>query len=217
MTRGQGQTEQTNSTVSLPASADSPQPISKNAWRVFCAIELPEAVRMRVMQHIARLREAVPTAQASWSRDTKLHLTLKFLGEVPQDSVQSFSMAASRAVEGFAPFKILLEQTGIFPKHGSPRVLWLGINDPDGKLGDLQSHLEDESAHAGFGKEDRQFSPHLTVARLRKPQHARTLASAHKQLVFEPAEITVSELLVIRSELNSEGSKYTVISRHPLS
>jgi RNA 2',3'-cyclic 3'-phosphodiesterase len=168
------------------------------------------------MQHIAILREAVPTAQASWSRDTHLHLTLKFLGEVSENSVQNFSMATSRAVAHFAPFKVLLEQTGIFPKHGSPRVLWLGINDLEGKLGDLQSHLEDESARAGFGKEDRHFSPHLTVARLRKPQHARTLAAAHKQLVFEPVEITVSELLVIRSELNSEGSKYTVISRHPL-
>jgi 2'-5' RNA ligase len=173
-------------------------------------------VRRRVIQHIASLREAVPTAQASWSRDTNLHLTLKFLGEVLEDSVQSFSMAASRAVADFAPFKILLEQTGVFPKHGSPRILWLGINDREGKLGHLQSHLEDESAHAGFGKEDRHFSPHLTVARLRKPQHARTLAAAHKQLVFEPVEITISELLVIRSELNSQGSKYTVISRHPL-
>jgi 2'-5' RNA ligase len=169
------------------------------------------------MQHIASLREAVPAAHASWSRDANLHLTLKFLGEVSQDSVQSFSVATSRAVEGSAPFTILLEQTGIFPKQGSPRVLWIGINDPEGKLGVLQSHLEEESARAGFEKEGRRFNPHLTLARLRKPQHARTLASAHKELAFDPAEITVSELLVIRSELSNEGSKYTVISRHPLS
>lgn len=217
MTRRQGETKQANPTHHLRTSASPHHPGPTNVWRVFCAIELPETVRGRVMQHIARLREAVPTAQASWSRDANLHLTLKFLGEVSQDSVESFSRAASRAVEDFAPFTILLEQTGIFPKHRSPRVLWIGINDREGKLGNLQSHLEDESAHAGFGKEDRRFDPHLTVARLRKPQHARTLASAHKQLAFERAEITVSELLVIRSELNSEGSKYTVVSRHPLS
>jgi len=169
------------------------------------------------MQQIASLREAVPAAHASWSRDANLHLTLKFLGEVSQDSVQSFSMAMFRAVEGSAPFTILLEQTGVFPKQGSPRVLWIGINDPEGKLVELQSHLEDESVRAGFEKEGRRFNPHLTLARLRKPQHARTLASTHRELAFEPAEITVSELVVIRSELNSAGSKYTVISRHPLS
>lgn len=159
---------------------------------------------------------AVPKAQASWSRDANLHLTLKFLGEVSQGSVQKFSDATSRAVKRFARFPVLLEQTGVFPNDASPRVLWIGITDPEGTLGDLYSHLEDESAQAGFEKEDRRFNPHLTIARLRKPQHARTLASAHRQLAFVPAEFSVSELLVIRSELSSEGSKYTVISRHPL-
>ncbi len=65
-------------------------------------------------------------------------------------------------------------------------------------------------------KESRRFHPHLTIARLRKPEQARTLAAAHKAMEIVPAEIQVSELLVIRSELSSAGSKYTVISRYPL-
>jgi 2'-5' RNA ligase len=216
VTRRQEKREQAPPAHHLTVSASPRNQSLRNLWRVFCAIELPETVRKRVMQHITSLREAVPAAHASWSRDANLHLTLKFLGEVSQDSVQSFSQATSRAVEGSAPFTILLEQTGIFPKEGSPRVLWIGINDPEGKLGELQSRLEAESARAGIEKEARRFNPHLTLARLRKPQHARTLASAHRELAFEPAEITVSELLVIRSELSNEGSKYTVISRHQL-
>jgi RNA 2',3'-cyclic 3'-phosphodiesterase len=187
-----------------------------DTWRVFCAIELPEAVRTRVVRHIAHLKDAVPDAHASWSRDANLHLTLKFLSEIPQTSVSGFSGAASRAVAGVAPFKILLERTGVFPKHGPPRVLWLGTTDPQGRLGELQARLEDESSKAGFQKEARPFNPHLTLARLRKPTHARTLAAVHQELKFEPAEIAVSELLVIRSELSSEGSKYTVVSRHSL-
>ncbi|MFN2516278.1 MAG: RNA 2',3'-cyclic phosphodiesterase [Pyrinomonadaceae bacterium] len=202
-----------------PQHTKSPSPhhhIPTNVWRVFCAIELPQTLRKRVVQHIASLKEALPAAHASWIRDANLHLTLKFLGEVSQTSVQNFSSAASRAAERFAPFPILLNQTGVFPMHGSPRVLWIGITDLEGKLGDLHSHLEVESAQAGLDKEDRLFNPHLTIARLRKPQHARALASAHRQLPFEEGQITVSELLVIRSELSSEGSKYAVISRHPL-
>ena len=185
-------------------------------WRVFCAVEIPEPVRQTVLRHIAGLKEAVPDAKASWSRDANLHLTLKFLGEIPQASVPDILTAASRAVAGLAPFSIRLEQTGVFPKHGQPRVFWIGINDSSGKLGELHARLDDELAKAGFDKDDRPFHPHLTVARLRQPRHARTLAAAHQQLEFEPAEIAVSELLVIRSELSSEGSKYTVVSRHPL-
>ena len=185
-------------------------------WRVFCAIELPNTARELLLRRIAHLKEAVPDAKASWSRDGNLHLTLKFLGEIRQTSVPDFSAAASRAVAGLAPFSIRLEQVGVFPKHGQPRVLWIGINDFSGKLGELHARLEDESANAGFAKDERPFHPHLTLARLRQPRHARTLAAAHHQLEFEPAEIAVSELLVIRSELSSGGSKYTVISRHAL-
>jgi len=159
----------------------------------------------------------VPEAKASWNRDANLHLTLKFLGEIPQASVADFSNAASRAVVGLTPFSIRLEQAGAFPKHGQPRVLWMGITDCSGGLGELHARLEDESGRIGFKKEGRPFHPHLTIARVRQPQRARTLAAAHQQLEFTPAEIDVSELLVIRSELSSSGSKYTVVSRHAFS
>jgi 2'-5' RNA ligase len=154
--------------------------------------------------------------KATWSRDANLHLTLKFLGEIPQSSVSDISTAASRAVTGLAPFSIRLEQTGAFPKQDQPRVLWIGINDFSGKLSELQARLEDESASAGFVRDSRLFHPHLTVARLRHARHARTLAAVHRELEFEPADIAVAELLVIRSELSSEGSKYTILSRHAL-
>jgi 2'-5' RNA ligase len=189
---------------------------SEKPWRVFCAIELPKTVRQVILQRIAQLKEAVPDAKASWSRDANLHLTLKFLGEISQTSVPNISDAASRTVAVRAPFSVRLEQTGAFPREGHPRVLWIGINDFTGELGKLHARLEEESAKAGFARDDRPFQPHLTVARLRQPRHARTLVAAHKELEFDPAEIAVSELLVIRSELSSEGSRHTVISRHRL-
>jgi 2'-5' RNA ligase len=76
--------------------------------------------------------------------------------------------------------------------------------------------LEDEAERLGFQKEARTFHPHITLSRLRKPQHARSLAALHKATQFEPAEVAVAELLVIRSKLSSAGSKYTTISRHQL-
>jgi len=183
--------------------------------RVFCAIDLPDNVRERSRRHIARLRDALPQTQASWSRD-QIHLTLKFLGEIANSRVESLSQAAFRSVEGLSPFEVFVEETGAFAKHGQPRVLWIGVTDPSRKLTALHARLEEECAKAGFAKEQRPFHPHLTLARLRKAQGARTLASVHKELGFEPVEVTVSELLVMRSELGNEGSKHTVISRHPL-
>lgn len=185
-------------------------------WRVFSAIELPAPVRELVLRHIARLKEAVPGARASWVRDSSLHLTLKFLGEIPQTSVTTFSQAAALAVSQVLPFSIRLEQTGIFPNRGRPRVLWLGVNDSSAQLAVLHERLEEESAKAGFAKGPLSFHPHLSIARLRKPEHAQAVAAAHLQLKFEPREIAVAELVVIRSELSSEGSKYTIVSRHQL-
>jgi 2'-5' RNA ligase len=185
-------------------------------WRVFCAIELPQAIREVVVRHIARLKKAVPEAKVSWAREETLHLTLKFLGDIPQLAVENLSDAMSRAVSGLSPFSVRLEFAKVFPNHGPPRVLWIGINDLSGKLIELHRRLEDEAMKAGFEKEARRFEPHLTLARIRNPKPARTLATAHEQMKFEPVEIPVSELLVIRSRLSSEGSKYTVLSRHEL-
>ncbi|MBA3354386.1 MAG: RNA 2',3'-cyclic phosphodiesterase [Pyrinomonadaceae bacterium] len=188
----------------------------QESWRAFCAIDLSVGVRASLVRQINRLREAVPGAQASWSREENIHLTLKFLGEIQTSRLNNLSNAAARAVADFSRFQITLEETGVFPKHGSPRVLWIGIKDESGKLAEFHTRLEKACAREGFAREERPFHPHLTIARLRKPQGARTLAAAHKEMRFEPAVVAVSDLLVIRSELSGAGSRYTVISRHPL-
>lgn len=199
-----------------PIAAHPSARTRSDSWRVFCAIDLPESVHESFRQHIARLREIAPQSKVGWARDSNIHLTLKFLGETQQSRVLHLSQAAARVVRGLAPFKIFVEHTGSFPKLGAPRILWIGVNDESGDLNALQGHLEDECAKEGFSKEDRPFHPHLTIARLRLPRDERALAAAHKKMGFEAIEVVVSELRVIRSELGSQGAKYSVISRHPL-
>jgi RNA 2',3'-cyclic 3'-phosphodiesterase len=187
-----------------------------SGWRVFCAIEPPEEVCARASDHVRRLRHEFPDVNASWNRDGKFHLTLKFLGEIPKARVENLSLAAGRAVEGLSSFNLAVEKTGAFPDDGPPRVLWIGVSDPSRRLNELYESLEEECARESFPKDARPFHPHLTLARLRPPHGARALASAHKELPFDPMEMIVSELLVIRSELGSKGSKYCEISRHVL-
>lgn len=185
-------------------------------WRVFGAIELPAHTRNHVRDHIAELRGLVPEARASWSRESNIHLTLKFVHEIPVELVPKFESALSRAVKGFSPFQIAISGSGVFPHKRDPRVLWIGITDTEQQLAKLHSRLEDESEQEGFTRDERPFRPHLTLARLRNQQGARELSRAHEDLNFAYEEISVSELLLIRSELSNSGSRYTTISKHML-
>jgi RNA 2',3'-cyclic 3'-phosphodiesterase len=186
-------------------------------WRTFCAFELPVELRSALEAHIRRLRDTIPDVRASWSRPENTHLTLKFFGNVPVEKLPRISAAAEQVVQQFAPIKIEVAKTGVFPNVNRARVLWVGVNDASGELQRLQKKLEDQFELEGFPKEDRAFKPHLTVARIRTPEGARRLAEAHVQMQFKPSEITLNELVLFRSEPSSKGSRYTPISEHPLS
>lgn len=186
-------------------------------WRVFLAIELPAPVRRKLIEHIDRLRDLIPDAHASWLRDDNLHLTLKFLGDIPVKSLETVAQAAQRAASTVSPFEVLVSGCGVFPPRGQSRVLWVGIQDASGHLASLHSALEDECAKASLQREEREFHPHLTIARIRKPHQARQLAAVHQETGFDVATVRAAELVMIRSELRSEGSRHTVISRHEFS
>ena len=181
---------------------------------MFGAVELPDDVRARLQEHIARLRKEFPDAAASWSRVENIHLTLKFFGNVELARIPKISAAATRATAQSSRFEISVGNRGVFPRPSRAQVLWIGVSDPSGKLSALQQQFEAACAAEDFPKEDRAFRPHLTIARLRKPE--RQLADTHIQLTFEPIAVSVTELIVFRSELSPKGSRYTAISRHQI-
>src|SRR5262245_30640351 len=95
-------------------------------WRVFCAFELHESLRVRIQKHATTVREAVPEAAASWSRPESIHLTIKFFGSVDQARVPSISDALVRVTEEFSTIEISVGGTGVFPRPSRPQVLWVG-------------------------------------------------------------------------------------------
>ncbi|HMF56627.1 MAG TPA: RNA 2',3'-cyclic phosphodiesterase [Pyrinomonadaceae bacterium] len=185
--------------------------------RVFCAVPLTEEVRESAARHMESLRASLPYVRASWERPEKMHITLKFLGEIEESRVEALSRAAERAAHEAESFTLSISGAGAFPARGNPRVLWLGIKDETGGLYGLQRALETETEREGFRREQRPFHPHLTIARLRQPEGAREVATLHQDTGFETLSCPVSELLVIRSELGPKGSRYTEISKHKLS
>jgi 2'-5' RNA ligase len=149
------------------------------------------------------LRVEIPDVAASWSRVENIHLTLKFFGNVDVDRIGAISAAIDRAVKDVAPFEISIGRTGTF----RTQVLWIGVTDPSGTLTKL---------HEKLGSEDRAYRPHLTIARIRRPEGARRLADAHLQMDFENVNVAVKEIVLFRSELSPKGSRYTVITKHGL-
>lgn len=189
-------------------------PAPPTRLRLFCAIELSPEARARAADHIERLRQSTPHLKVSWERTDKLHLTLKFLGEVEAARAATLTAAAARAAAEVAPFELTLQGTGGFPLGRNPRVLWLGVIDPSGQLKLLQRRLEDACAAAGFPREERLFHAHVTLARIRTVNAtARRLARYHEMTGFAPVPWTVHELLVMRSELAPGGSRYTPLAR----
>jgi RNA 2',3'-cyclic 3'-phosphodiesterase len=190
----------------------------KQRVRIFCAVELPEDVRARVAAHVEGLRAAAPPSlKISWERTEKLHLTLKFLGEIEAERVEALTRAANRAARVAGKFELSLRETGAFPPRGNPRVLWLGLHDDTGRLAQLQQHLEAECERENFPREARAFRPHVTIARIRVANAAaRRLAILHNETDFAPATFNVGEFVVMRSQLGGSGSRYTPLSRHEL-
>jgi 2'-5' RNA ligase len=130
--------------------------------RLFSAIDLPDEVRANLKTFLDRLR---PTVAISWSRAENLHVTTKFIGEWPEERLEEMK-SALRPVRS-APFAISIRGTGFFPNARNPRVFWIGVESGP-ELGALAAATEDAVAGLGVAREDRKYSPHLTLARIRE-------------------------------------------------
>src|SRR5205807_1053292 len=94
---------------------------SMSTYRIFIAIEIPADIRRRIKEHIEQLRAACPDVRASWTREDNLHLTLKFLGDVPIARIPTLSNAVAEAAHEINPFDLTVSGCGTFPPHGRPK------------------------------------------------------------------------------------------------
>jgi 2'-5' RNA ligase len=192
---------------------------TKQSLRIFCAVELPDDVRARAAAHISHLRATTSAAplKIGWERAEKLHLTLKFLGELEPARIEALTRAAKRAAESASKFEVTLAEAGAFPASGNARVLWLGLRDETNRLVALHERLEEECARENFPREARAFHPHITIARIRIPSAAaRHLAKLHSETAFDPVSFHVEEFVIMQSQLGAGGSRYTPLSKHEL-
>lgn len=183
--------------------------------RTFIAIELPGDVRQYVAECEDRLRRA--GADVRWVRPDRIHLTLLFLGEVPADRLADLEAAVRSAAGSFGPLTLRAAGAGRFPPRGAPRIIWIGIEEPTGRLLALQKAVADAAADFAEKREDRAFAAHLTVGRAKSGKNARPLDEAIAAMAAEtgPA-FEVREVVIFKSELSPQGPAYTPLAKLPL-
>lgn len=183
--------------------------------RCFLAIELPASVRDLLAGLQERLRELGRAVR--WTRVEHIHLTLKFLGEVPDRDVAGVCDAAARVAVRFEPFELAVGGTGCFPPRGAARIVWTGIDGPPQPLIDCHRAGEQAYADLGFKPENRKYSPHLTIGRVRDARASQEIrAAVEREADFSAGSFPVEELVMFQSVLRPTGPIYTAISRPPL-
>ena len=180
--------------------------------RLFTGIGIPYKVRRNLELLLAHLK---PTAYIKWSHADNFHVTTKFIGEWPEERLEELK-AALRRIPRPESFAISISGLGWFPNPHSPRVFWCRIQTPE-TLGALARSTEDALAEIGIAREDRPFSPHLTLARIQGPANLLPLKQAVAQLPsVDFGRFSPGSFHLYLSRPGPHGSVYTVLDSYPI-
>ncbi len=172
------------------------------------AVELSKEIEEGIKGVQEELKGRV--AGVRWMRPDGIHLTLKFLGEVEPDRIEEIVHKAKGAIKGIGPFRIRIRGGGGFPNAKNPRVIWIGVEDQSGLLKKLQARVERGLEGLGFKREERDYTPHLTVGRLRSGKGKGAITEAIRDIGdSDLGTMEVGEITLFRSQLKPTGAEYT--------
>ena len=176
--------------------------------RLFVALEISEEIRASIA---ALIRELKPLDSSwKWARAENLHVTLKFLGEIPPEKLESIKGVLS-FVNCEWPMPLKFRALGFFPNERRPRVLWAGMEAPK-SLPALAATIEEALAKVGVPREEREFTPHLTLARSKDGKVSEKLRNTlGSYSTYQFGEMNASAFHLIESKLKSTGAEYTTL------
>lgn len=175
--------------------------------RAFIAVDLPKQIKMEIDKMITGFRQI--NSGIRWVKAANLHLTLRFLGNIPEESVPSLAEGIMGNVEGLKRFDMSLSGLGGFPNLRRPRVIWVGTGNGTEKLKALASDVEKAAIDSGFGKADKPFSSHLTIGRVKYPKGLDSLLERIEKTEYNSKAFDISEVIIFKSDLSPAGPKYT--------
>lgn len=184
--------------------------------RSFIAIDLNPDVRRRLSATQDLLREVLPKEPIRWVRPDGIHLTLKFLGDQPPDRIESIQARLRDWAGEGTPLDLRIGGAGAFPDASRPRVVWVAVEEPSGRLQEWVDRLEAGLEGLGIRREERPFQPHLTLGRIKDRLSPSGLAALTKQLAALQGEsmvdLHVETVCLFRSELRPSGAVYTILA-----
>ncbi len=176
--------------------------------RSFLAIELPSPILNKIGEVQTDLKSS--HADVRWVSPEKIHLTLKFFGNVDEARIASIIKAIEGPVHKTPSFSLLARGIGAFPHLKNPRVIWMGLVDPKAALGPFQREVELQLNEIGFEPESRPFQPHLTLGRVNSNRGRDGLVGTmEKHLEEEFGEFAVERVILFKSDLRPSGPIYT--------
>ena len=182
--------------------------------RTFLAIPVPDEVKSKKKMLYSTLEQT--EGSIYWVKNLHLHLTLKFLGHTPESSIDGVSREVEKVTHQISPFKLTIKGTGCFPIPTRPRTLWLGVGDNLNHLTDLVKQIENLLYPLGFPNEEREYHPHITVARIKYPQKYTPNIDPFLKSSYDPIDFSVDRVQYFSSELTPSGAIYTLLKTFPL-
>jgi len=179
--------------------------------RAFIGIDIDEAVRQKLVAAQEQLQAT--GAQLKLVEPPNIHVTMKFLGEVPEDRVGAIAEALGRAAAGTKPFDIKVKGIGVFPNLRYIRVVWAGVAEGRDDVIGLQQGIDRELGQLGF-RPERDFVPHLTIARVKTAKQKERLAAFIKEMTDAEFGVTRAQAVELKqSKLTSKGPIYSTLAR----
>lgn len=186
--------------------------------RCFIAIDIPEDIRAELadLQKELAGKVDIRKGDVKWVEPESVHLTLKFLGEVPDNQIVEVCNITKEVASRYPEFDLAVREAGSFGGR-SARVLWVGAGLECPDLLELQQDLEDELADAGWAKEGRQFSGHLTLCRIRNSKAGEKLGGLIEQYKdCDLGMVHAGSIIVFESQLTGQGPLYTPMGTYKL-
>lgn len=182
-----------------------------SSLRAFLAIEIPLEIKKKIAAEVVCLKKNSGQA-VRWVASENFHLTLKFLGEISPANVELLSQSLKAECSQHPPFDITVTGLGCFPNSHRPRVIWIGLTIPP-ELNRFQYKLETVTARMGYATEDKSFSPHLTIGRVREQASPVELQNIHSALetlhVGSLGTFTAQSVHLFKSDLKPAGPVYS--------
>lgn len=183
--------------------------------RAFLAIDPPSTLRPVLSRVQEELKKS--GADVKWVPVGNIHITLKFFGQIPETQVEPIAAAAGEIARWQQPFTLKVAGAGAFPSAKNPRVVWLGVEGDLNVMAGFYRQLEAAFAALGFPPEDRPFSPHLTLGRVKSPRNRVELGRCLTSLPpVESEPFQISEVILYRSNLSPLGATYSPLKVIPL-